>query len=61
MVGKSGDSNLPYSKRLEISTIYGNMMTYRIVHAWYRHDLPEDCIEQKESNLWERRENGEKE
>lgn len=45
---------MPYSKKIEIPTIYGKTVNYRIVHGWYQYDEPEDSEKQKHSNLWER-------
>lgn len=46
-------SGLPYSKILEIETVYGERIVYRIVHADYNY-YAETEEEQRHSNLWVR-------
>lgn len=46
--------NMPFSKKLEIQTAYGETITYRIVHAWYDRKEPEDSEKQRFCNIWER-------
>ncbi|MBR1852357.1 MAG: serine/threonine protein phosphatase [Lachnospiraceae bacterium] len=45
--------SLPYHITLELETVWGKKVLFRIVHAYYEHnDLPED--QQHDSNLWMR-------
>lgn len=46
--------SLPYSKTIEIETVFGKKVTYRIVHAAYDYNEEKDSEKQKNSNIWER-------
>lgn len=45
--------SFPYSKSVEVETIYGQKILYRIVHAAYNY-YAEDEKTQRECNLWDR-------
>lgn len=43
--------SLPYNKKLEIETVWGVKMIFRIVHAYYEHNMLAENA-QHNSNLW---------
>lgn len=45
---------LPYSKSLEIETVWGKKVTYRIVHACYDYQEPENSMKQRDCNITKR-------
>lgn len=45
---------MPYSKRLDIKTQWGRTITYRIVHACYDFQEPENSMKQREYNISQR-------
>ncbi len=45
---------LPFSRQLTVQSAYGRTMTYRIVHAWYDVQEPQDSEKQHFCNIWER-------
>lgn len=49
--------SLPYHKALELESVWGKRVTFRIVHSFYEYEeVPEEV--QRHSNLWKRIEYG---